>query len=101
MAEPALFVRLQAKPGKAEEVEQFLRDALPLAQEEPDTTAWFAIRSGSNFAIFDVFPNEAGRQAHLSGKVAAALKQKAGELLEQPPVMEKVQVLAAKLPPNR
>jgi quinol monooxygenase YgiN len=67
--------------------------------EEPATIAWFAIRLGpSTFGIFDAFPDEAGRQAHLSGRVAAALMAKASELLAQPPVIEKVEVLAAKLP---
>jgi quinol monooxygenase YgiN len=96
-----LLVRFQAKPGKTEEVEKFLRDALPLVQAEPATTAWFAIRLGATFAIFDVFPDEAGRQAHLSGKVAAALKEKGGQLLTEPPIIEKVDVLAEKLPSNK
>jgi quinol monooxygenase YgiN len=98
MVNVALFVRLEAKPGKEEEVESFLRGGLAIVQEEPATTAWFAIRLGpSTFGIFDAFPDEAGRQAHLSGRVAAALKAKAPELLSQPPSIEKVDVLAAKL----
>jgi quinol monooxygenase YgiN len=99
MASVALLVRLEAKPGKEAEVESFLRGGLPIVQEEPATTAWFAIRMGpSTFGIFDTFPNEAGRQAHLSGRVAAALMARASELLAQPPAIEKVDVLAAKLP---
>lgn len=99
MVTVALFVRLEAKPGREAEVESFLRGGLPLVQEEPATTAWFGIRLGpSTFGIFDAFPNEAGRQAHLSGKVAAALMAKASELFAKPPVIEKVDVLAAKLP---
>jgi quinol monooxygenase YgiN len=95
----ALQVKLEAKPGKAAEVEAFLRSGLAIVQEEPATTAWFAIRMGPNtFGIFDAFPNEAGRQAHLSGRVAAALMAKAPELLAQPPSIEKLDVLAAKLP---
>ena len=74
----------------------FLRDALPLVQEEPETVAWFAIRMGkSTFGIVDAFPTDAGRQAHLSGKVAAALMAKASELFATPPAIEKVDVLAA------
>jgi quinol monooxygenase YgiN len=46
----------------------------------------------------DAFPDDAGRQAHLSGQVAAAFMAKAPELLAKPPVIEKVEVLAAKLP---
>ena len=92
-------MRLEAKPGKEQEVERFLISGLPLVQDEPATTAWFGIRMGpSTFGIFDAFSDEAGRQAHLSGRVAAALMAKAGELLAQPPVIEKVDVLAAKLP---
>ncbi len=99
MVTTALLVRLEAKPGKEAEVESFLRGGLSLVREEPATTAWFAIRLGpSTFGIFDVFPDEAGRQAHLSGRVAAALMAKASELLVRPPVIEKVEVLAAKLP---
>ena len=99
MVTVALLVRLEAKPGKEAEVESFLNSGLALVQEEPDTTAWFAIRMGqSTFGIFDAFPDDRGRQAHLSGKVAAALMEKAPVLLAQPPVIEKVDVLAAKLP---
>ena len=79
MVKVALFVRLEAKPGKEKEVESFLVSGLPIVNEEPATTAWFGIRLGpSTFGIFDAFPDEAGRQAHLSGKVAAALMAKAG-----------------------
>lgn len=99
MVTVGLLVRVEAKPGKEAEVESFLKSALPLAQDEPDTTAWFAIRMGrSTFGVFDVFPDDAGRQAHLTGKIAAALMAKASELLAQPPVIEKIDVLAAKLP---
>ncbi|HEY4368135.1 MAG TPA: antibiotic biosynthesis monooxygenase [Steroidobacteraceae bacterium] len=99
MVKTALFVRLEAKPGKEREVEDFLRSGLPLVEAEPATVAWFGIRLGpSTFGIFDAFPDEAGRQAHLSGKVAAALMAKAAELFSQPPAIEKVEVLAAKLP---
>jgi quinol monooxygenase YgiN len=99
MVNLALFVRMVAKPGKESELERFLKGALPIVEGEPATTAWFAIRmSPSTFAIFDAFPDEAGRQAHLSGKVAAALMEKAPDLLSQPPEIEKVDVLASKLP---
>lgn len=99
MVKVALYVQLEAKPGKEQEVEKFLRDALPAVQQEPGTTAWFAIRSGpSTFGIFDASPDEAGRQAHLSGRVAEALMSKASELFAKPPRIEKMDVLAAKLP---
>jgi quinol monooxygenase YgiN len=98
MVSTALFVRLEAKPGKEEEVASFLKSGLSLVQQEPATIAWFGIRLGpSTFGIFDAFPDEAGRQAHLNGKVAAALMARAGELLSQPPSIEKIEVLAAKL----
>ncbi len=99
MVTTALFVRLEAKPGKEPEVESFLRGGLPLVEEEPATVAWFGIRLGpTTFGIFDAFPDEAGRQAHLSGKVAAALMAKASQLFAQTPVIEKADVFAAKLP---
>ncbi len=99
MVKVALFVRLEAKAGKEAEVESFLKSGLPLVNDEPATTAWFGIRLGpSTFGIFDAFPDEAGRQAHLTGRVAAALMAKASDLLARPPVIEKADVLAAKLP---
>lgn len=102
MVKTALFVRLEAKPGKEADVESFLRGGLPVVQQEPATIAWFALRLGpSTFGIFDAFPDESGRQAHLSGQVAAALMAKASELFAQPPVIEKVDVLAAKLPADK
>lgn len=99
MINVALLVRLEAKPGKEQEVEKFLRGGLALVEQEPATTAWFAIRLGpSTFGIFDAFPDEAGRHAHLSGAVATALMEKASELFAEPPVIEKIDVLAAKFP---
>jgi quinol monooxygenase YgiN len=99
MVDVGLFVRLESKPGREEEVEEFLRGGLAVVQEEPATVAWFAFRLGpSTFGIFDVFPDEDGRQAHLSGRVAAALMARAPELLARPPAIDKVDVLAVKFP---
>lgn len=95
----ALFVRLEAKSGKAAELEQFLRSGLPLAEAEPKTVTWFALKFGpSTFAIFDTFEDDSGRRAHLQGQIAAALMAKAPELLATPPSIENASVLAAKLP---
>lgn len=95
----ALFVRLEAKPGQESAVESFLHGGLALVEAEPATTVWFAIRMGSStFGIFDAFPDDAGRQAHLAGRVAAALMAKAPDLLAKPPSIEQIDVLAAKLP---
>ena len=95
----ALFVRLRAKPGKAPEVEAFLRDGLSAVVEEHDTTTWYAVRFGDDdFAIFDTFPGEKGRLAHLAGKVGRALIVKTPELLDGMPKIEHAQVLAYKLP---
>lgn len=99
MVTVGLYVHLEARPGKEAEVENFLRAGLSIVQEEPATSAWFALRMGpSTFGIFDVFPDEEGRQAHLSGRVAAALKQQAGELFSRPPEIHRLDILAAKLP---
>lgn len=99
MVNVALYVRLEAKPGKEAEVEALIKSSLPIVEGEPETTAWFGIRLGpSTFGIFDVFPDENGREAHLKGRVAAALMAKAPDLLAKSPVIEKVDVLAAKLP---
>lgn len=94
----ALLVRLEAKPGQEQAVAEFLRGGLAIVEEEPATTTWFAIQMGpSTFGIFDAFPDEAGRQAHLNGQVAAALMARADELFSAPPAIEQIDVLAAKL----
>jgi quinol monooxygenase YgiN len=99
MVTVALYVKLVAKAGKETDVEDFLRGGLAVVMEEPATTAWFAIRiNPSTFGIFDAFPDEAGREAHLTGRVAAALMAKAPDLLAEPPKIEKIDLLAAKLP---
>jgi quinol monooxygenase YgiN len=99
MSKFALFVRLEAKPGQETAVADFLAGALPLANAETGTTSWFALRFGpSTFGIFDTFADEDGRQAHLSGPIAAALMANASALLSSPPSIEKVDLLAAKLP---
>lgn len=95
----ALLARLEARPGKEAEVADFLASALPLAEDEPDTVTWYALRlSDTTFGIFDTFADDAGRQAHLDGEIAAALMGKADELLAKPPQIEQVDLLAAKLP---
>jgi len=94
-----LIVRLEAKPGKEEAAAAFLRGALPLVEDEPKTVAWFAFQTGpSSFAIVDVFADEEARRAHLEGAVATALEEQGLELLAQPPLIETVDALAAKLP---
>ena len=99
MVTVALLVTLEAKPGKEADVENFLKGGLEIVQQEPATTAWFAIRMGpSTFGIFDAFPDDAGRQAHLAGRVAAALMAQASDLLSQAPNIQQIDVLAAKLP---
>jgi quinol monooxygenase YgiN len=97
MDKVALLAILEAKPGKEQEVAQFLASALPLAAEESETLSWFAFRIGaSKFGIFDTFANEDGRNAHLNGQIAKALAAKAGELLASPPAIDKLEILAAK-----
>ena len=95
----ALLVRLEAKKGKEAEVEKFLQSGLSIVENEPGTTTWYAFRLGpTTFGIFDTFPDNRGREAHLSGDIAGALKQRASELFSQPPIIEKLDVLAAKMP---
>ena len=99
MTNLALWVKLEAKPGKEKEVEQFLRNGLGIVEREPKTITWYALRLGpSTFGIFDTFADEKGRQAHLSGEVAKALTQKTPELFSKPPSIEKLDVLASKMP---
>jgi quinol monooxygenase YgiN len=99
MVTVGLLVTLEAKPGKEADVERFLEGGLPIVNDEPDTIAWFAIKMGpSTYGIFDVFPSDAGRQAHLQGRVAEALMAQAADLFAQPPDIGQLDVLAAKLP---
>jgi quinol monooxygenase YgiN len=102
MVKVALFVRLEAKPGKENDVRSFLASGLSLVREEPATTTWYAMQMGpSTFGIFDTFPDESGRKIHLAGKVAKALAEKAGDLFAKPPEIMKVDIIAAKIPPAR
>jgi quinol monooxygenase YgiN len=100
MVTVALFVRIEAKPGKEAAVEEFLKRGLQIVEGEPATVAWFALRLGpSIFGIFDAFPDDTGRNAHLSGRVAAALmSDDTLALLANRPAIEKIDVLAARLP---
>ncbi len=97
MPKLALFVRLEAKPGKEADVAEFLQNGLALARQEPSTPIWFALRlSPSTFGIFDAFYDEAGRERHLSGPIAQALMAAAPELLSRPPTIEPLDVLGLK-----
>jgi len=99
MSKVALYVPLEAKPGKEADVAAFLEAGLSLARQEPTTPIWFALRLSENtFGVFDAFENEAGREAHLRGPIAQALMAKAGELLAKPPAIHKIDILADKLP---
>ena len=97
MSKFALYVPLKAKPGREGEVATFLKSALPLIQNEPGTLTWYAIEEGPGaYAIFDTFDSDDDRQAHLDGKVAAALMEKAEELFAEPPQIHKLTLLAVK-----
>jgi quinol monooxygenase YgiN len=100
MTKVALLVELKAKPEKAEDVARFLASAQPLAMAEPDTITWYAARLDINtfmIMIFDTFEDESGRQAHLSGPIAAALMAHADDLLAAPPKIQQADILAYKL----
>jgi quinol monooxygenase YgiN len=93
----ALLARLEAKDDQVEELRSFLTEALPLAEEEEKTLSWYALQIGpTTFGIFDTFEGEEGRQAHIDGEIATALFDRADDLLEEPPQIERVEVLAAK-----
>ncbi|MGO9325108.1 MAG: putative quinol monooxygenase [Terracidiphilus sp.] len=93
----AILALVEAKPGKEKELEAFLKSAQPLAVAEPATTTWYAVKLGpTKFGIFDTFPNNAGRDAHLNGPIAKALMAKADELLAKPPQIEMLDILASK-----
>jgi len=98
MVKVALLVRLEARPGQEGALESFLKSGLALANQEDFTPVWFALKIGpSTFGIFDAFADDSGRQAHLSGQIAAALMANAATLLATPPQIEKVDLLAVKL----
>jgi quinol monooxygenase YgiN len=93
----ALLALLNAKPGKEDEVEKFLKSAQPLAEKESATTTWYAVKLGpGRFGIFDTFKDEAGRNAHLTGEIAKALFAKAEDLFSDKPQVEKLEILASK-----
>ncbi len=99
MEKLALLVTLQAKPAKENELEQFLKSGLELVEQEPKTNHWFTFKTADGkYGIFDTFDDESGRDAHLNGKVAEALKAKASELFSTAPVIEKVELIAVKEP---
>ena len=99
MVTVGLLVTLEAKPGREADVQRFLEGGLAFVNEEPETTAWFAIKFGpTTYGIFDVFPSDAGRQAHLRGRVAEALMAQAADLFAEAPDIQPIDVLAAKLP---
>ncbi|TMI95521.1 MAG: antibiotic biosynthesis monooxygenase [Bacteroidetes bacterium] len=99
MTNVALWVQLEAKKGKEAEVETFLRDVLTIVNNETGTITWYALKLGpTSYAIFDTFSDNTGREAHLAGQVAKALKEKASDLFSKPPTIERIDVLAAKLP---
>ncbi len=93
----ALLARVEAKPGKEQAVEDFLKSALALARQEPGTITWYALKlSPSTFGIFDTFNDEDGRKAHLAGEIAKNLMANAAELLSKDPIIEQVEILAQK-----
>jgi quinol monooxygenase YgiN len=95
----SLFARLEAKPGKEGELAAFLDQGLKMANQETTTPVWFALRLGpTTFAIFDAFQDETGRQNHLNGPIANALMMHAPNLLATPPVIERMDIIGAKLP---
>ncbi|HEY3975385.1 MAG TPA: antibiotic biosynthesis monooxygenase [Candidatus Sulfotelmatobacter sp.] len=97
MGKVSIWAQLEAKPGKEKEVEAFLKSAQPLAEAEPETLTWYAIKMGpGKYGIFDTFADENGRNAHLNGEIAKALFAKAGELLAKPPEIGKPEILASK-----
>lgn len=97
MARVSIWAQLEAKPGKEKELEAFLKSAQPLAEAEPGTLSWYAIKMGpGKYGIFDTFADENGRNAHLNGEIAKALFAKAGELLASPPRIDKPEILASK-----
>jgi quinol monooxygenase YgiN len=99
MDKVALMVRLKAIKGKEAEVEKLLCEAMPTVENETGTSTWHALRTNDNsYIIFDTFPDEKSRQAHLSGRVAKALEEKSSKLFSETPTIEKLDIVAVKMP---
>src|SRR5882672_10445896 len=99
MPKLAIWAQLNAKPGKEQEVEKFLKSAQPLAEREEGTINWYAVKMApGSYGIFDTFADDSGRNAHLTGEIAKALAARAGELFAEPPEIHKLEILAAKVP---
>lgn len=99
MSKLAIWAEVEAKPGKEQEVAEFLKSAQALAEKEQGTITWYAVKlHGTKFGIFDTFENEKGRDAHLNGEIAKALFGRAQELFIQEPKVHKIDILAAKVP---
>lgn len=97
MSRLAIWAQLEAKPGKEKEIEAFLKSAQPLAEREPGTVSWYAVKMGpTSYGIFDTFADENGRNAHLNGEIAKALFAKAKDLFAKPPEISKPEILAVK-----
>ncbi len=95
----AIWAQMEAKPGKEQEVEAFLKSAQPLAEQESGTTTWYALKIGpSKYGIFDTFANEDARNAHLGGEIAKALFAQAEDLFVRAPEIDKPEILAVKAP---
>lgn len=99
MAKQALWVMLKAKPGKEADVEAFLNQGASMALDEPQTVTWYGVKMGPGvYGVFDTFDDEEGRDAHLNGEIAKALKAKAPELFANAHELriERMEILATK-----
>ncbi len=97
MKKLGLLATLKAKSGKEAEVEQFIKGAVELAQQENKTLTWYSFKIDANtFGIFDTFENEEGRDAHLNGEIAKALMANADRLLSEAPQIQKIEILSSK-----
>jgi quinol monooxygenase YgiN len=97
MSHLAIFLQMEAKPGKEKDVEEFLKSAEPLAEREPGTLTWYGIKlAPGHYGIFDTFADENGRNAHLTGEIAKAIAARASELFAKPPEIAKLEILASK-----
>jgi quinol monooxygenase YgiN len=97
MIKLALFARFEAKPGKEKAVENFLKKGLELANQEPTTIMWYALKLESRvYGVFDAFADESGRQTHLTGPIAKALMESTPELFVAPPSIERIELLGVK-----
>ena len=95
----AFLILIEARIGKEQEVLRMLADIRECVEEEPATGPWYAVQlSATNFAIYEAFPNIAGRDAHVAGGGGNIFRdvERMNAILAKPAHVQKVDILLSK-----